>query len=121
MQRLRNLSDIDKHRIIVPTLVLPQAGNLNFKHEGAELIGTKVDLKFGQEVKKGTKILTLILAGGEPGKRKVSVEGPMTSMPMLPRTLIKPPPREDAVLLEVALNEISDVCSQIIAKIEAHL
>jgi len=111
VRRLRNLSDTDKHRIIVPTLVLPQKGNLNAKYEGAELIQIRNELRFGRQVKKGTKIMTLVLAGGEPGKRKVSMEGIITSMPILP----------GAIILETALNEISATCSEILSEIKAHL
>jgi hypothetical protein len=121
MRNLRNLSDTDKHRTILPLVTLPQAGNLNIKYEGAELVGTFVHLKFGREVKKGTKILTLILAGGEVGKREVSLEGVITSQPIFCRSLLEPPSGTVAVAVEVALNDIRDACEHILSEVKANL
>jgi len=121
MRNLRNLSDIDKHRTILPIVTLPQAGNLNIKYEGAELVRVIVHLKFGREVKKGTKVLTVILAGGEVGKRKVSLEGVITSQPIFCRSLLEPPSRTDAVAVEVALNDIRDACERVLIEVKANL
>jgi hypothetical protein len=117
MKRLRDLTDTDKHRVILPTLVLPQSGDLNLKYEGAEPVAFIHHLRFGWEIKQGTKIMTLVLAGGEPGKRKVSVEGRVTSTAFFPRSILRPPKGESAVLLEVALNEIRATCEQVRSEI----
>ncbi|MPZ92594.1 MAG: hypothetical protein GEU68_13330 [Actinobacteria bacterium] len=91
MRRLRNLSDIDKHRVIVPTVVLPQVGDLNVHYEGGELISVRQLMKFGQAARPGLKIMSVTLAGGHPGGRKVELQGVISSIPIFTDAVLRSP------------------------------
>lgn len=114
MRRLRNLSDIDKHRVIVPTVVLPQVGDLTVHYEGGELIGVRQLMKFGQAARPGLKIMSVTLAGGRAGERKIELQGVISSIPIFSDALLRSPKGTFGISVEGALNEIRDTCEEIL-------
>ena len=86
MGYFRALSNIDKHHIIIPAPMLPAYGEVNIKYyDWAELILTLDRYALGQEIKKDTKIHSIVLAGNPPFIRQVHVEATTTIIPVFPR------------------------------------
>ena len=118
MRYLTILSNTDKHRIIVPALMSPQVGAIQFDYNLALKPIKEIHyIKTNREVKAGTKIMTVVLAGTVPNNEpKVRVNTAMTLMPMFPREIIKLPPPKHILIIEEALNRISAVCTEILTK-----
>lgn len=118
MGYLRVLSDTDKHRIIIPAPMLPADGIVEIK--GFELWGRLIRvidrLKLGQEIKKGTQIISAIIAGVPPAQDQVHVDATTTIMPVFPIELIPPTSPDDIVDVEFNLNGIRDVCEEILTE-----
>lgn len=121
MKRLRILTDLDKHRILLPVAALPGKGDLKFNFEHAQFVGANVDLKPGRPIQSGTKIMTLVLANIVKGKTKVTVRGEVVSEPIFPRSLLRPPKRWTAVNVEGCLKDIQRVCRGVLEQLWAEM
>jgi hypothetical protein len=112
------LSNTDKHRVIIPTPVFPREGNIQVKYgRWAQLIMFLERIEPWQDVKEGTKIISLILAGTPSIKEPVSLqEDSLKLMATFPEDLIMPRPPFEAVPMYSALNGIRDVCTEILEK-----
>ena len=114
---LRALSDTDKHRIILPAPMFPAYGEINIKYgKWAELILSPDTYELGQEIKKDTIIMSVILAGYPPFRNQVHVDATTTIVPAFPVDLIRPTPPDDIVPAELALDGIGDICAQILTE-----
>lgn len=118
MRTLRNLSDIGKHRFIIPSAGMAQTGDIKFDYVGALVQPPEVHFKFGRETKRGTKLVTMVLAGAK-GQRGMGVEGYVETLPVFLRSLVPPPAGMDAVAVEWALSEIRDTCTEIVSRLTA--
>ena len=122
MRNLQKLSNTDKHRVIVPTLTVPREvkGKLKYDTSKLQLVHATLDLKPGDEMKVGTKVVTFVLAGIDD---KVSMENvEMESVVIFPRDVIRPWLRDGAFIdAEAVLHDISETCAEFIAEVDAHL
>ena len=117
MGYLRALSDIDKHRIIIPAPMLPAYGEVNIKYyDWAELILNLDRYELGQKIKKDTKIHSIVLAGNPPLICLVHVDASTTIIPVFLVELIKPTPPDDVVDVEFTLDTIAKLCSDILTE-----
>jgi hypothetical protein len=118
MGYLRSLSDTDKHRIIIPTPMLPAGGEVEIKgfESWGQLIRVIDRLKLGQEIKKGTQIISAIIAGVPPAQNQVHVDATTTIMPVFSIDSVPPAQPDDIVDVEFNLNGIRDVCKEIITE-----
>jgi len=115
---LNVLSNIEKHRIIVPALMSPQAGDISFSiNSSLECVKQLHHVSTKREIEVGTKIMTMVLAGSAPqNERRIHVDTKLTLMPMLPRSIVGLTASKDVVLLEHALNLIIAVCTEILKR-----
>jgi hypothetical protein len=119
IRRLRNLSDIDKHRIIVPTRVLPLNANINISYEGCQVLDYALRVRPGREIKNGTELVRVIVAIDlGAAHHRVSMDGYLESAPSLPLTLVPPDPGDDAASVEHVMNGISMTVEEIIEGLE---
>lgn len=120
MRHLQQLSNIDKHRLILPTACYP-AGKIDMKikWEGAELIALKKRMKPGQELKKGTKFLTAVLAQARPGQGKVKMNGPVPMASGFRPYIIRPPAGDRVVWVYSAIEGIKETCAEVLREFEA--
>ena len=118
IRRLQSLSNTDKHRVIVPTFITSLAADLDFKHDGGELVAAVVHTKDMRSIKNGSRIMSLVLAVEGTDEIKVNVSGNLRLLPALPRSVARPNPGDDALPLELAFRDISAVCSEIVDEIE---
>jgi hypothetical protein len=118
MRYLTILSNTDKHRLIVPALMSPQVGDVEFKFDPLlEYVKEIHHLSSKREIEVGTKIITFVLAGNvPPNQPRVHIDTKFTLMPMLSKSIVGLTPSRDIVLLEDALNLISTVCTEILLK-----
>jgi len=116
MYYLRTLSDTDKHRIIVPTMMLPAGGDISLIFpKGCEIITVIERIQLGQDMREGTKMMSVIIAGSPPSERfKPSVNARATLVPVFPIGLVRPRPPEEIVAVDSALNCIGKICSEIL-------
>lgn len=122
MRALRNLSDIDKHRLILPTVMLPQRGQFEVKFDWGKVINWELLLKRGQAIKPGTKFARCIVAEMVTGQPiQMRVKGTIKTMPVFPRSYVMPPPGDDAVLIDWLMSGISSTCLEILNEVEEHL
>jgi hypothetical protein len=121
MRWLRNLTDFDKHRIVLPAVTLPLEGKLNFSYERAAPIEFVSHVKFGREIKEGTKLATIVVAKISDDKVRVKGEGYIASVPIFPISLVPPIPGFDAISFEFALDQIKATCSEILDEVEGNL
>ena len=108
MRTLRNFSDREKHRVIIPVVTIPAASDIEFKAKGTELVSTVFHFHDGSHVKRGTKIATLTTVGGKPGERAMYVDGMLGVTSMLPGRLV----------LEPTLSAIFDTCTDVLTEFE---
>jgi hypothetical protein len=112
IRALRDLSDMDKHRVIVPAIIAPLAANINIHvAPPAVPIGGGHLLRDSQRMKLGTKVSTCTILGGVIGQREVTVEPRIECYPELPGRLG----------LEPTLNAIAATCTQVVSELEALL
>ena len=97
--------------------MLPAYGEVNIKYyDWAELILNLDRYELGQEIKKDTKIHSIVLAGNPPLIRQVHVVATTTIIPVFPVELIKPTPPDDVVDVEFTLDTIGKLCSDILTE-----
>lgn len=120
MRALRKLSDTDKHRVLLPTLLLPAEGNFDIHYEGAALIDRFMKLRKGREVKVGMEIMTLVLAKVRKSVH-LTATGEGRFQPMFPTSLVRPAPHEDATTVQFTLEEVARYCLQVVNEVEAQL
>lgn len=114
---LRNLSDIDKHRVIVPAVIYPHDAKLNIKYRGGDLIMHEWRVKPGQELKQGTEILRIVLAVSAP-EPEVNVKGTVKLTPSFKPAMARPAPEFTVLGVRYVLGKIKDVCSEILSQFE---
>jgi hypothetical protein len=113
------LSNTDKHRIIIQTPVFPREGDIKVVYGNwAQLITTLERIEPSHEVKEGTKIVSLVIAGTPPiNRRPVDVQrDTLQLMIMFPIDLIRARPPYEGVAMYSALNGIRDVCTEVLAE-----
>jgi hypothetical protein len=116
MRCLQILSNTDKHRIIVPTVLFPNSSVGDISCQGGGIAKTIFHLKPGAEIRKGTKILSVIVAGNT-AQQTVNVDTKTVVFPMFPKTIIKQSARRDrAAPVEPILKNIRNVCFEILTK-----
>jgi len=113
MREIRNLSNIEKHRFILPIVSTVSKGEYNIDYYGGELIDVIYDFKRGQELKKGTKLMSLIIA--VEGKVKIEFDGDTYPEVIFPPSVIKP-----IVVISAILNAIRFQCYNILLEIKAN-
>jgi hypothetical protein len=120
---LRNLSDTDKHRVIIPSFASPTDAEIDLKSEGGHIIhSTGIRLSSGRQIKKGTRILSVIFAETRPGKGKVRVKDiRMGGCAAFPTWMVRPPPGRDVLPVDTALTDIQAVCTEVINEFEVYL
>lgn len=112
MRSLRNLSDTDKHRLLVPALAFPYKVDLKIEVKPPwALLGHKELLALHRPVKVGTKLASILLVRLPPGQTSVDAHGNFQVYPELPGRLG----------LEATMNAIRDACSDCIERIAAAL
>lgn len=119
MKHLRILTDLDKHRILLPVAALPGKGDLNFGYKHAQFVRFTPNVSPGRPIKPGTKVMTLVLTNVVKGKTEVSVSGVVTSEPIFPRSVLRPPKRWAAVNVEGCLNDIQRACRGVLEQLWA--
>lgn len=110
---LKTLSNTDKHRIIVPVLVSPLGLEAKLRPVGAHILKLHKDYRDGQELRSGDKILT-ILMDGKPEKWQAKME--LQAVPVVPHSMIEPPPQYALVTLEKVFEIIQQTCFAIISE-----
>jgi len=117
---LQTLSNTDKHRIILPTVTTGIDGYLAIEYGSWAELQTVLDrFEPGQDIKEGTKIQSLVLAGTPPiaDKRPVYMQANTAKLAIvLPVDLIRARPPYEMVTMYAALNGIRDVCTEILVE-----
>lgn len=112
MRTLRNLSDADKHRLLIPAVAFPYKVDLKIEVKPPwTLVGHKEMLALHRPVKAGTKLASLLLVRLGPGQQSVEVHGNFFVYPELPQRLGA----------EATLNSIRNSCSDCIERVTAAL
>jgi len=114
MKHLRILTDLDKHRILLPAVTLPSAGNIKMTFNHAQAVEMAGHIRAGRPIQPGTPLMTLVLTDVVKGKTEVGVEGEVTSQPIFPRSLLRPTKGLVAVSIEAALNDIRTACRAVL-------
>lgn len=118
MRLLRNLSDIDKHRIIVLPVVLPHHADFEFILQGAAFIERESLIEQVTKIKKGSELARFIVAVDEGNSGfHVQVKGAATNELALPKSLIRPFAGVDIILVRDALEEIALQCADLFGQI----
>lgn len=117
MKYLRNLSDIDKHRIILPVAILPSKVKLRIEFEGGDPVGPEVWMKSGKQLKEGTEIVRIILAATRENP-KVNMKGTIGLTYGLPPAVARPHPPFTALGLGFILESIKNTCTEILSQFE---
>jgi hypothetical protein len=113
---LRTLSNLGKHRLIVPTKIWSPEGRLDWNIGAATLIREDRHFEAHGEIEKGTKIMTMVLSGVTPGQGQVKAISNIHIRPMFPRSLLRPPPSETVIPIEWAMNGIKNTCAEFLAE-----
>jgi hypothetical protein len=116
MGYLRELSNADKHRIIVPVYASSKESEIKIKDKpvGANLLGVRRDYIDGEELKIGAKIFTLVM-DGEPekwGGLFMNIIG----VYVLPHSIIKPPPLFTLAPVDQVIEGIRQTCFDVISE-----
>ena len=83
MRYLRNFSDTDKHRIIVPAFIGIFEATFGPKAVDSQIVAARLLVKQSQTLQVGTKLMRFWYAGGPPS-RMIGVEGQLAATPSLP-------------------------------------
>ena len=118
MRLLRNLSDIDKHRIIVLPVVFPERAQFDFTLYGATFVDRKSLFEGITKIEKGTELATLTVAV-DISPYKMDMEGDVTNDIALPKSLIRPFPGIDVLLVKDVLEEIFLQCDSLLSRLTA--
>jgi hypothetical protein len=102
MRYLRNLSDTDKHRSLVPTIMGLHLGQFVPKAIGCQVLGARLLVQAPNRIKVGTRMAQVFYAGGTP-QRLVGLEAHLTLVPALAAD----------VQLESFLNGLDGTCREI--------
>jgi|SRR5687768_1255446 len=116
MLYLRTLSNTDKHRIIVPVVVFPEAVEVKAEPKGAGLIGIDRDYILGDALENGTKLFTVNLEGQSLKDVEMHMKVRISASPAFSKSLIVPPPPYAAVTMEKVLEIISSTCFDILSR-----
>ena len=119
MRLLQVLSNLDKHRVVLPTLALPERIEIpKVTYEDATLIAVEKNVRDGQQIKAGTKLLTLVLAFPLDGRnRQVGMNGSLGLWPAFSRSYIKPPKGFHFVGIDI-LSDVEHTCNAIVNSAE---
>ena len=120
MRRLRMLTDLDKHRILLPVFTTTRKGHFELTHKPGVRVLDEWHMHPGRELKRGTKLITVVLSG-DPAEHKVRVDGNLDYYPVFPRSLVTPRRGSSTPNIATTLNMIRKTCGDILSQIEAHL
>jgi hypothetical protein len=118
---LRDLTDLDKHRSILISPTYTGYGDFELSWEGGLEVRKENHTRVGQQIKRGTKISTLVLACPDPFQPKVAVKGRVDFAPAFPRTILRPYADRIPIGVGLALHHIAATCEQVLSEIEALL
>jgi hypothetical protein len=116
MRHLRNLSDSDKHRSYIEPAIWSRKYDFGFEYIGQDSDLVKpVDFHVGsgQEIKIGTKVATITLAGGQ---RPVHMSPAGQIAPIFKKSVINPVEDDNPIPIEASLNWIVKVIDQIFSQ-----
>jgi hypothetical protein len=116
MLYLRALSNTDKHRIIVPVVVFPEAVEVKAEPKGARLLSIDRDYILGDALEDGTKLFTVNLEGQSLKDVEMNMQVRISASPAFSTSLIVPPPPYAAVTMEKVMEIISSTCFDILSR-----
>ena len=119
MRLLRNLSDIDKHRLLILPIVIPSSANLNFKLTGAEFIHKENLFEGMKEFTKGAELARFVVATEDLNAWSLGFEGELSAEPALPRGIFRPFSGTDFLTVRDVLEEIGLQCRALIDEIDS--
>jgi hypothetical protein len=112
---LQALSNTDKHRIIVPAVLFPLESEGKVEPQKTNLVSADLHLKKGVEIRRGMKVLTVIVAGDDPNP-KVVFTTKLSFVPMFPKTVVRAYGLNPAIHIEPALKDIRETCKEILTE-----
>jgi len=115
IRRLRNLSDIDKHRIIIPAVALPFEGEFEVTAHHGKIIETIEHRRRGEPVKPGARLYAYVVAGAAS---EMTLRSKISVRAVLPRSVVRPSRGDVATSLRQAMRNTSLVCAEILTRIK---
>jgi hypothetical protein len=118
IRNLNKLSNFDKHRIVLPTVMWPETGGVQLDYrEWFQHIRTTNRYKVGTKIQVGTKIMTSVLAGAfVPNQGQVRVNSNFTIYPVFPRSVVNPLPSPRLMPAQQITEAIVKVCTEILTE-----
>jgi hypothetical protein len=111
MRALRDFSDADKHRSVMPVVSGVFEFNLEAKARNCERVGIRWYVDAHRHFKSGAKLCDLAVIGFDPAHSAVGMEGDFSLIPMLPRNFP----------FELFLNQVHSLCTEIVGGCEERL
>ena len=121
MRMLRNLSDTDKHRVLIPSTVTAMTFDVNLQIAGGAILATHEDHKAGHALRRGKALMSALVAVNDPLKYGVTVDVRIEVTPRLPRVLTPPPPGFGMIGLDVTLGMIRRECHRIVGELAPYV
>lgn len=111
MRALRNLSNTDKHRFVIPLLMPLASADLTLKLEGGEPVGPAMyRLHRGMGLKAGTEVIRATVATIPGVECSVTVYGKLQAYPVMPeRTHTE---------VRLALKALGQICTRVLTEVE---
>lgn len=113
MKHLNVLSNMEKHKIIIPTGMWPETGEIGFWFSDFDdkVIDSKKQYRIGSQIRVGTNIFTVVIASEDP---KVQARTHFKVYPVFPRTIVKPPSGQPAIPAQEVTDNISKVYTEML-------